>query len=579
MTKKVNISEVDYDGHLESAIAAAKKDSTFADYDYEGTALAAVMRLLAMHESDLAMSANMTFFERYLKTAQLRGNVAANAVDQGYIPRGKTCAKALCTITVTDIDTDNFATAILERSTTFSGTKDGALYTFVPSETHTAQIDENGTAVFENVYLYQGEWTGQSYDINGEGIQTLEVQDQGVDIDTLEVKYVPAFNTSESYYYNRYRSVFDLGTDAAVFFLSFNRSGHYEIEFGDGVVSKKPEQGVSIVQFISTDGADGNDVSVITPVSLIAGAAGITVDVHDKSFGGSDVETIENIQLMAPLAYGARGVAVTADQYKPIVREVFPDATVKTWGGEINDPVMQGYTMICVKPKDALVLTDTEKEYLINYLNNRNVGSITPYLVDPDYLYIVVNTKVIWDTRATDDNQATLRNNVSNAVLGWSKTNLESFGDDFDLLDLATFIRDDIDDAITSNVTTVSYKRVLESVSSGVYTTSFLKTIESGSLTITGLLNASMVELTIKDNAGTLYAYNTTNDKFITSVSYGTVNYDSGVVNLSIPSQHTASELVLTANAAGDDMNLESVRTTILSISDVTVTAEEREND
>lgn len=577
MSNKVNISEVDYEGHRESFIEVLKKDPTFADYDYEGTALAGIVRLLSMHESDLASSANLTFFERYIRTAQLRGNLAAAAVDQSYIPHGKVSAKVKATITVSGIDTTLFNQSVLERTTVFSGVKDGALYTFVPLETHVASISTDGVAVFEDVDLVQGQWNGQSYDVAGSGIQTLIIEDSGIDISTLEVKHVPTEASSESAYYQRYASPFDLGTDAEVFFLSLNRDEQYEIEFGDGVVSKHPEDGVVIAQFVSTSGLSGNGISVISGGTLISGSSNVEVVTTSASYGGADEETKESIRALAPVAFGARGVAVTANQYIPIVRELFPNANVKTWGGEDNVPIKQGYTMICVKPSTADALNAAEKAALIKYLEARNVGSITPELVDPTYTNIVVSTLVKWDTRETDSNAATLRADVASGVADWSANHLEVFGADFDLLELSTYIRDDIDDSIVSNVTSVSYNKTVSDVANGVYSVLFSHAVKQDTVQVSGLYGPSGAELALRDSNGLLYLYS--NNELDTSSSFGSVNYSTGAIELTFPVGYYSDVLTVAVSPNELDANIDSVRNDILRITDVVVETEVREDD
>ena len=83
--------------------------------------------------------------------------------------------------------------------------------------------------------------------------------------------------------------------------------------------------------------------------------------------------------------------AVTPDDYKTIIKNEFADVeAVSVWGGE-------DHMMYLIMVKYILVLNLYQLKYLTaaqketiktNILKPKNVVSITPVLIDPDYTYI-----------------------------------------------------------------------------------------------------------------------------------------------------------------------------------------------
>ena len=77
---------------------------------------------------------------------------------------------------------------------------------------------------------------------------------------------------------------------------------------------------------------------------------------------------------------------------------------------------------------------------------------VVPEVIDPDYTYLVVNTLVRFDNKATTRSKAQLQDAVSNSIITYSGQNLAKFDTAFRFSRLARAI-DDTDAAITSSVT------------------------------------------------------------------------------------------------------------------------------
>ena len=85
-----------------------------------------------------------------------------------------------------------------------------------------------------------------------------------------------------------------------------------------------------------------------------------------------------------------KGNTISSDQDKTIIKNEFADVeAVAVWGGEDNPIPDYGKVYISIKPLSSEVLTAEQKATIItNILKPKNVVSITPVLIDPEYTYI-----------------------------------------------------------------------------------------------------------------------------------------------------------------------------------------------
>lgn len=569
--EKVNIVDADYDGQIDGLVDKLKNDPTFRDYNFEGTALRSLLRVLALHASDMGLSANLTFNERFIKTAEIRGNVGANAVDQGYVPKSKVASRMLTNVLVRDVGSGLEGTVVtLGRKSNFVGVKDGRVFNFTPDNEYVSTV-ENGQVVFENVTLVQGTWRVQTFDISGSGIKTMEIADPNIDTRHMSVEHRVSGDRTNVETFKQFTSVFDLGAESNVYFLGFNRDALYEVEYGDGVVSKAPDSGVTLVSYLSTKGALGNDITRLSLSTSIAGSADIDIEVLERSSGGGDEESIDSIRQLAPLAFGSRGLAVNDNQAVVVAKEIFPTADVRAWGGENHVPKKQGYVVLSVKPQNRPKLSDFEKEQLQEHFKGRLVGSINLYQVDPEIFYINIFSKVKWNPSLTNLKSSEIENLVSKTVRSWSSNDLEKFGRSFELYTVSKLINDS-SGAITSNVTYATYQKHLEDVSNGLYSVQFFKALKRGAVTLEGLSSPATGEFSVIDEEGVLYPL--IGGDIQRNLNFGVVDYQTGEIQLSVPQSYSAELVRVTAEPEGFDQDVQVLRNQILVINQIEVSTE-----
>lgn len=564
-----------------------KADPTFKDYDFEGSGLSAIVRLLASDANAIGFMNNMLYGEGHLHSAQQRSNAGLAASFLSYTPDNYRAATIYADITVTPYDATTAPDEIvMDRRAMFVGAKDGKSYNFTVVEPVSAQLVD-GSYKFTNIKLVQGNWLYKTFDVEGSAITSYKIPSQNVDINNLVVQVQESDTATGRNTYSRYVSPFDLGQYAYLYFVELGIDSYYTLEFGDGYLCRRVEDGnVIYLQYLETAGALGNDITSITSASSIAGFSQIDVAmISERSSGGADPESLEDIKRLAPLNYQAGGAAVAETDYAVMVERLFSNVLrAKSYGGDTLSPPDSGYVYIAVIPSVGEKLTDAEKAEIASTLDKYNVGSITPKVVDVDITYIQVETLVYWDPTSTSYNDAQLKATVKSGIQNWGMANIVGFDELFDKEILQDAISK-MDRSIASNITSVRYKRhfkpqygLLDS-----FTFDYGRTIKPGSVLINGFKPLpAEVDFTyyIRDVSGVLnmYKVSTTDSKEYLVQSVGVVDYTKGVVELQriTVSNYNEEGVTILVTPDGLNQNITVKQNQVMNIGDVTVNTEVR---
>ena len=411
--------------HMKSLQGAGK----FTDYDFDGSGMAVLIDLLAYNTHYNALNANMAINEVFLDSAESRNNVVSHAKMLGYVPRSQTSSFAKVDITVLS-PIGNPSSLILNRGTQFSTIINEKQYIFTTLDA-TSIAPNNGVYKFENIILSQGilksfEYQVDSFDSN----QYFKIPDLNVDRDTIVVKIkdnLPAVSYDTYILAKRFTSI---NTNSKAYYLQEGLDGNYEIYFGDGITSKKLIGGnVVTIEWLSTDGVSAIGASVFNLIDSISGNVNVAIATIDKSAGGADRETKESIKFNAPLTYIAQNRVVTPDDYKSAILENYSNVeSISVWGGEHNDPPQYGKAYISIKPKNGEFLDDIEKQKIKDQiLKPRNIVSITPEIIDPEYTYLNLEVVFKYNPALTDLTAGELRQLVIKVISDYNDSDLKQF--------------------------------------------------------------------------------------------------------------------------------------------------------
>ena len=217
------------------------------------------------------------------------------------------------------------------------------------------------------------------------------------------------------------------------------------------------------------------------------------------------------------------------------------------WGGEENDPPQYGKVFISIKPKVGSVISTLEKLAIQKtILGKRNIISILPEVVDPDYLYLVLDIKVRFDPRKATMTPSMLESIIRSKIEEFSINNLQKFGRNFRLSKFSTYI-DNINPTISSNTVEMKLQKRFEprlgnpSPYTLRYDTSLLhptegypSILDSTSFGYQDTTSATTVDARLDDDGyGNVRIYKIVGGQkvYLTS-SVGTINYLTGTIVL-----------------------------------------------
>jgi hypothetical protein len=450
--KRIQVGELDFDAIKANLKNFLKGQAEFQDYDFEGSGLSVLLDVLAYNTHYNGVYTNLAVNEMFLDSASKRASVVSLAKMLGYIPRSAKCSKVVVTATIT-APTSAPAVATLPALQPFTTSIDNKTYTFYNRGAQTVARSTNGTYTFTNLELTEGAPLQYKYTVSA-GSRYI-IPNANVDLDTLTVAVQETASSVTFKVFTRADTLLQLDDTSSVYFIKEIDDGLCELTFGDGVIGKKLEEGnvITLNYFVSSL-EEPNKASIFTYNGATLIGSSLTVVANDVANGGAASESIDEIKYNAPRFYAAQNRAVTVEDYKALILKYFSAAeTVSVWGGENNDPPIYGKTFICIKPKDALKLTNMQKEEVLSeILQSRSVVSITPVLVDPEYFNVKITTTVYYNSRETTKTPDDIASIVKQAIYDYDDNELQRFDGVLRYSKLLNTI-DNADPSIVNNIT------------------------------------------------------------------------------------------------------------------------------
>jgi hypothetical protein len=457
-TNNFNIIGLDFNDAKASLKAFLQSQDTLKDYNFDGSVLSTVLDVLAYNTHYQAFYANMVANEMFLDSALLRPSVVSHAKTIGYVPTSRRAAKAILGVSAAG----SSETTYLSRGSEFLGTDPaGTQYRFVLLDTVYADSD---TQSFQNITVYEGILRRMSYvyDPTKRTGSYLLIPNDKIDTSTIRVRVKSSAtdNTGMEDAWSYTESYIDLTPTSKVFFLQERETGMYELFFGDNFLGKQPEAGnIVIVEYLETNGDVGNGINRFS--TSISGLGNITV--VSPSSGGSLEESVSKIKFLAPRFYQSQNRAVTESDYTSAVMKEYPNAaSVYVYGGETVNPPQYGKVFIAIKPNSGLALTSQEKKTLTDTLRKtRSVLTVTPEIVDPDYIDVIFDSVVTIDPNKTAIGIGTLKALIVAYIYTYSANSLESFGSNLYLSKVVQGINS-LNGSILSNQTTIKLRKLID---------------------------------------------------------------------------------------------------------------------
>jgi hypothetical protein len=451
-SKRILVSELDFDQIKANLKTYLRGQPEFTDYDFEGSGLSVLLDVLAYNTHYNALYQNFTVNEMFLDSAGKRNSVVSRAKELGYTPYSATCSEAIIDLTITS-PTSFPSSLTLPKNASFITTVDGETYTFYTTDAIT--IPYAAGYKFTDVTIKEGTPVTFKYTV-ASGARYM-VPNSNVDMKTLVVRVQESSQSTVFHTYTRADSILNVSGSDRAYFVKEIENQLYELKFGDGLLGMELSNGnVVHMDYFVTNAASTNGAKQFTYTGPTLLNGGTTITLKSAAYKGADIESIASIKFNAPKAYTAQNRAVTADDYQSLIYNNFPAAqSVAVWGGEDNVPPVYGKTFICVKPQGADTLSAVQKSEIIDdILGSRNVVSITPEIIDPEYINIALTTTVYFNDRETTRSPSEISSLVSSTILDYNENDLQKFDGVFRFSKLSRLI-DNTEPAIVNNISTI----------------------------------------------------------------------------------------------------------------------------
>jgi hypothetical protein len=471
-------TNLDFDQIRTSIKDYLRANSTFTDFDFEGSNFAILIDTLAYNTYITAFNSNMIVNESFLDSATLRENVVSLARNIGYTPRSRTCSKAQVTITGTTQEDTSSVT--LPAGLVCVGTANDTSYIFSIPENITTKV-VNGSVTFNKIDssgnitgidIYQGTFLTKTFTVDGSLDQRFILNNSNIDTSTISIYVKGIHDSGLGIKYSLVDNILNINSTSEIYLIQEVQDEKYEIIFGDGRFGKKLENNAVItVHYIVTDGKEGNGASQFTFQSTLktsSGGAvilnGATVTTNQRSQNGAEIEEINSIKYFAPKIYSSQYRAVTARDYEAIIKKIYPDTeSVAIVGGEEMDPPEYGTVTISIKPKGGTYVSSFNKEQILNKLKQYSVSGINQKIIDLKILYVEIDSSIYYNSTQVSAEES-LKTKVFNSLTEYSKsTDLNKFGGRFKYSKVLQII-DNTDVSITSNITKVKVRRDLKAL-------------------------------------------------------------------------------------------------------------------
>lgn len=510
MADRLRVTELDFDAIKLNLKTFLKQQSEFTDYDFDGSGLNVLLDILAYNTHYNAYYLNMVANEAFLDTALLRDSVVSHAKTLGYTPYSKRASVATINFTANSSTSTSSKLTIPKGFTFLSNQIDGKPYKFIVMDDVTA-TKANSKYYFENIKIYEGQLINYNfvYDQSSNPKQIFTIPEENIDITTLVVSVAQSAANTEVTVYNKVNDILDVVADDSVYFLQENRFGKYEIYFGNGSVGKQlPDGAVVYTSYLVTNSTLANKANnFIATQSLIDNATetltNFTITPVSAAAGGSEREGVDEIKFNAISQFSTQNRLVTVKDFESYIKKSYPALdSISVWGGEDELPKVYGKVFISLKPKNGYYISEFEKERILDEIvNPKSIVSITPEIKDPEYLYVLVTTRVKYDKKKTLLTQENLKNLIRNSILIYRNTYLNKFNSVLTTSRLQDAI-DLSDSSITGNEISLKLKKKVKPLISQLsnYSIKFNTILKRG----TSLDRLTSSEFSVYDSLGVL---------------------------------------------------------------------------
>lgn len=583
----INLVDLDFNAIKTSLKNHLASQAKFRDYDFDGSNMSVLLDVLAYNTYMNSFYLNMVASEMFLDTAQLRDSVVSHAKELNYIPRSFRSAYANVNISITP--SSNTTSVVIPSKTSFTARLGSNTFNFVTSDAVSVANSTNGVFYANNVLIYEGSYTTDTF-IKNDAITNQRFVLNNPNIDTTSIEMTVTENSGANVYiYTQAFSLFGVNGNTQVFFIQSAENEAYEVIFGDNSYGRLPKNGAIIdVTYRLCNGELPNGVDNFINNTSIDGHSNVSIVINAEASGGSISESIESIKYNAPRSFQTQERAITEGDFEILLTREFPEIqAISVYGGEKESPPQFGKIFVSVKSSSYAEVPNGKKATYITYLQDKVPLGFSVEVVDPDYVYLYIDSTVKYDPNVTTLNDEQIKSKVLQKIAEFNTTYLNDFNRTFRYSNFVTSI-DSADPSIINNDTNVlAFIKLIPTIDTPTnfsinFHAAILPTTPSqSSHTIAsdhGISSTPFVSegLTVEledDGVGNIRMVRSSGTDHVEVRKLGTVNYETGeivITGLNVTS-YTSGAIKIYAKMASNDFSSTLQNVLILSTEDVLI--------
>jgi hypothetical protein len=425
----LQVTELDFDDIRNNLKTYLSSQEQFTDYNFEGSAMAVLLDILAYNTHYNSYYINMLANEMFLDTAQQRDSVVSHAKLLGYTPVSSIGATAEVTVSFSGVQSGvtNFT---IPKNSKFTTTVDDITYTYVTPEAYKVTAQDGSYS--RKISIKEGEPLTHRFTVSSVDDRFI-IPNTNVDMTSIVVKVQESSTDTTTEEFTQATNISQVYSTSAVYFLEEASDEKYEVVFGSGSLGKSVKIGnIVTIEYLVNNGDATNGSSSFSIDTLNVGvnySSSSIASVDVPARGGRLAETIQSIKFNAPRNYQTQNRCVVDNDYQRILLAENPDLeSVIAFGGEQATPAVYGKVFIASKPYGENYVTELRKQQLKDSIKNRVPLAVDPVFIDADYTYIVPTITTYYDISNTTDTTGAIEQAVRNAISDFSDTNLGRFG-------------------------------------------------------------------------------------------------------------------------------------------------------
>ena len=282
----LTITDLDFDSILANFRNYLKSQTVFQDYNFEGSALSELLKLLSYNTFYNAFYINNIANEMYLDSASNRSAVVSRAKSLGYVPTS-TLSSTVYVDFVANIlkqvgDPTPSANSFisLNQYSSFTTSVNNTDYSFLTPQITSLYYSSDGGAYWEykasNIKIVEGANLNYAFTVSADYEQYV-IPNGNIDLNSLVVRVFDSHVSSSYATYARAQLMTDsLTQDSLVYWVYEGIDGKYYLQFGNGDSTysttgnhgfgKKLNIGnIIYVEYITTNGNGANGAKIFSP--------------------------------------------------------------------------------------------------------------------------------------------------------------------------------------------------------------------------------------------------------------------------------------------------------------------------